>query len=89
MKLFFSAYPCALFHYGKVKLPIQSQQEILGELTSIPQLKEMLDTLETVMAFLTGRSSGHGGDMNLSSYAESLQIKFCSKVEPLSLHMQD
>eukprot|EP00731_Ephydatia_muelleri_P002837 Em0001g2837a len=64
----------------QVKLPIQSQQEILGELTSIPQLKEMLDTLETVMAFLTGRSSGHGGDMNLSSYAESLQIKFCSKL---------
>eukprot|EP00731_Ephydatia_muelleri_P002834 Em0001g2834a len=67
----------------QVKLTIQSKQEILGELTSIPQLKEMLDTLETVRAFLTGRSSGNV-DMNLSSYAESLQIKFCSKLKWLN-----
>lgn len=71
------------FNDGKVKLPAQSQQEILGELTSIPQLKEALNTVETLMAFLTGGSS-MSVEMNLSKYAESLKIKLCSKVQPFA-----
>lgn len=66
----------------QVKLPAQSQQEILGELTSIPQLKEALNTVETLMAFLTGGSS-MSVEMNLSKYAESLKIKLCSKIQEL------
>ena len=69
----------SLISCQKVKLPVESQQEILAELVSIPHLKETLDTLETVIAFLTTEGGVHV-EMKLSSYAESLKIQFSSKV---------
>ena len=66
-------------HCEKVKLPAQSQQEILGELVGIPHLKEALDTLETVMAFLAA-GVGMNAAMDLSTYATSFKIEFSSKV---------
>lgn len=63
----------------KVKLSLKVQQEILGELGSMPRLKESLDTLETVMAFLA-TAVGVSVDMQLSTYAENLKMQFSPKV---------
>ena len=70
----------------KVKLSLKVQQEILGELGSMPRLKESLDTLETVMAFLA-TAVGVSVDMQLSTYAENLKMQFSPKVS--SQHLCD
>ena len=76
MPLLFTSYiipPC------KIKLSPKIQQEILGELGSMPRLKETLDTLEIVMAFL-GTAVGVKVDMKLSTYADNLRMQFSPKV---------
>ena len=65
--------------YHKMKLSAKVQREILGELGSTQQLRESLDTLETVMAFLAP-AVGVSVNMKLSTFAENLKMQFSSKV---------
>lgn len=66
--------------YPQVALPVHAQLEILGDLNSIPMLKNAVDTLGIVMAYLIA-GSGASAEMNLSTYAKPLRIEFCSKIQ--------
>ena len=67
-------------NFPQIKLSPKIQQEILGELGSMPRLKETLDTLEIVMAFL-GTAVGVKVDMKLSTYADNLRMQFSPKIQ--------